>query len=61
MQNILRQQIEKIVKLTDEELDFALSHFTERTYKKHQYVVQAGAPVPNDHFIAKGFTEIIFL
>jgi CRP-like cAMP-binding protein len=60
MQNILRTQIEKIVKLTDEEFDFALSHFTEKTFKKHQYVVQAGGPAPNDHFVVKGLLKSFY-
>lgn len=57
MEELLRQQIEKIVQLTDEEFRFALSHFTYRAYKKHQYVVQAGDPAPNDHFVIKGLLK----
>jgi len=61
MEEILRAQIEKIVKLTDEEFSFALSHFTARTFRKHQYVVQAGDPAPNDHFIVKGLLKSFYL
>ncbi|WP_158800154.1 Crp/Fnr family transcriptional regulator [Pedobacter sp. L105] len=61
MEDILRQQIEKIVKLTDEEFSFVLSHFTARTYRKHQYVVQAGDPAPNDHFVVKGLLKSFYI
>ena len=61
MEDILRRQIEKIIKLTDEEFRFVLSHFTARTYRKHQYVVQAGDPAPNDHFVVKGLLKSFYI
>ena len=61
MEAILRAQIEKIVKLTDEEFSFVLTHFTARTYKKHQYVVQANNPAPNDHFVVKGLLKSSYI
>jgi len=61
MEETLRQQIEKIVKLTDEEFQFVLSHFTPRTLLKHQYLVQAGSPAPNDHFVVKGLLKSFYL
>tara|TARA_R100000935_G_scaffold29067_1_gene49392 strand:+ start:346 stop:987 length:642 start_codon:yes stop_codon:yes gene_type:complete len=54
MRSLLRGQIEAIVKLTDEEFQFVLTHFETSIYKKHQYVVQANHLAPNDHFVAKG-------
>jgi CRP-like cAMP-binding protein len=61
MENLLRQQIEKIVKLTDEEFAFVLTHFTHRAFKKHQYVVQAGSAAPNDYFVLKGLLKSFYL
>jgi CRP-like cAMP-binding protein len=61
MEDVLRKQIEKIVKLTDEEFCFVLSHFTARTLKKHQYLVQAGDPAPNDHFVVKGLLRSFYI
>ncbi|WP_345954801.1 Crp/Fnr family transcriptional regulator [Mucilaginibacter sp. PAMB04168] len=58
---ILRQQIEKIVKLTDDEFHFVLSHFSAKSFKKHQYVVQAGYAAPNDHFVVKGLLRSFYL
>lgn len=61
MEEILRRQIEKIVKLTDEEFSMVLTYFTPRTYKKYQYVVQAGSPAPNDHFVVKGLLKSFYI
>jgi len=60
MEEVLRAQIEKIVKLTDEEFKFVLTFFTFRSYKKHQYVVQAGDSAPNDHFVVKGLLKSFY-
>jgi CRP-like cAMP-binding protein len=60
MEEILRKQIEKIVKLTDEEFQFVLTHFSWRSYRKHQYVVQAGDTAPNDHFVVKGLLKSFY-
>lgn len=61
MEEILRKQIEKIVKLTDEEFSFVLTHFTARSFRKHQYVVQAGDAAPNDHFVVKGLLKSFYI
>jgi CRP-like cAMP-binding protein len=61
MEEILREQIEKIVKLTDEEFSFVLTHFTSRAFRKHQYLVQAGDPAPNDHFVIKGLLRSFYI
>jgi CRP-like cAMP-binding protein len=61
MEDVLRKQIEEIVKLTDDEFRFVMSHFTARTLKKHQYLVQAGDPAPNDHFVVKGLLRSFYI
>lgn len=61
MEEILRRQIQKIVPLTDEEFEFVISHFSSRFYKKHQYVVQAGDPAPNDHFVVQGLLRSFYI
>lgn len=38
--SFLRQQIEKIVILTNDEFRFVMTRFTARSFKKHPYVVQ---------------------
>ncbi|MGZ3871803.1 MAG: Crp/Fnr family transcriptional regulator [Mucilaginibacter sp.] len=61
VQDILRTQIEKIVKLTDGEFESVLTYFSLKTFKKHQYVLQAGNPAPNDHFVVKGLLKSFYL
>ncbi len=53
----LRQHIEKIVALTDQEFDWVLSHFTTKTLKKHQYLVQEGDEVTQDYFVLDGLLK----
>ena len=57
MSKELRQHIEKIISLTDDEFNFVLSHFTAKKFKKHQYIIQAGDFAPNDHFIVRGLLK----
>ena len=54
MSQILRQQIEKIIQLTDPEFDYVLGHFAAKKFKKNQFVVQEGQVVENDFFILSG-------
>lgn len=61
IENILKAQIETIVKLTDEEFHFVLGYFEPKNYKKNQFVVQAGSPAPLDHFVAKGLLRSYFM
>ena len=53
----LRQQIEAIIDLTDEEFEYILSHFTYRKFLKHQYVVQEGDYVKYDYFVLSGLLK----
>jgi len=61
MEDVLRKQIERIVKLSDDEFRFVLSHFVLKSFKKHQYIVQAGSPAPNDHFVVKGLLKSFYV
>lgn len=54
MAHMLRQHIEKIISLSDAEFEYVLQHFVPRSFKKHQFMVQEGEPVPNDFFILQG-------
>lgn len=46
-----------ITPFSDAEFEYVLSHFTPRSFKKHQYLVQEGNAVPNDHFVVKGLLK----
>jgi CRP-like cAMP-binding protein len=61
MEEALRNQIEKIVKLSDEEFAAVLTYFTVKRFKKHQYVLQAGNLAPNDHFVVKGLLKSFYV
>lgn len=54
VKQVLRQQIEKISPLTDEEFEYVWSHFIYKKYKKHQFVIQEGQHVDYDYFIVSG-------
>jgi len=58
MSNKLRQQIEEIVSLTDEEFAFVSSHFQPKKFKKHQIVIHEGDYVSYDFFVAKGLMKV---
>ena len=54
MSQLLRQQIEKIVPLSDTEFDQILSYFSYKKFKKHQFVLQEGQSAVYDYFILSG-------
>lgn len=56
----LREHIEKIVSLTDDEFAFVLSHFTSKKYKKHQFLIQEGEPVPYAYFVVSGLLKLVY-
>ena len=54
MPHPLREQIEKLTPLTDEEFEYILSHFTLKKLKKHQFLIQESDAVLNDFYVLKG-------
>ena len=40
MQTKLREHIEKIIPLTNDEFSFISEHFSTRKFKKHQFIIQ---------------------
>lgn len=57
MSSQLREHIEKIVSLTDDEFEYVLSHFVIKKYKKHQFLIQEGEPVNYDFFVVSGLVK----
>lgn len=57
MKTKLRQQIEEVVSLTDEEFEYVLTHFEQKAFKKHQLIIQQGDHVQYDYFVAKGLMK----
>lgn len=60
MQQKLREHIEKIVPLTDEEFTFVLAHFTSKRFKKHQFLIQEGDPVKYYYFVVSGLLKLVY-
>lgn len=54
MSHLLRNHIETIVKLSDEEFDYIHSHFVPKKIRKHAFLVQEGNDVPNEYFVMIG-------
>ncbi|WP_207427617.1 Crp/Fnr family transcriptional regulator [Pedobacter sp. SYSU D00535] len=61
MTHPLRQHIEEIISLTDEEFDFILSHFELVRKRKHQYIVQEGEIVNKEYWVIKGCLKTFFI
>lgn len=60
MQEKLRQHIEKIVPLTDEEFTFVLSRFTAKSAKKKSFLFQTGERVRHSYFVVSGLLTLIY-
>ncbi|PAM91731.1 Crp/Fnr family transcriptional regulator [Flavobacterium sp. IR1] len=60
MQANLREHIEKLIPLTDEEFAFINSHFTSRKFKKHQFIIQEGDAVQYSYFIISGLLKLVY-
>ncbi|MEZ0129440.1 Crp/Fnr family transcriptional regulator, partial [Flavobacterium sp. LBUM151] len=60
MQANLREHIEKIIPLTDDEFAFVASHFTTKKFKKHQFLIQEGDPVKYSYFVISGLLKLVY-
>lgn len=59
MQKILREHIEKIVPLTDDEFAFVCDHFTIKNYKKREFLIQEGGSVKYTYFVVSGLLMLV--
>ncbi len=57
----LRQHIEEIIDLTDQEFDFILNHFEKVSKRKHQYLLQEGDIANKEYWIVKGCLKSYFI
>ncbi|MBC8154115.1 MAG: Crp/Fnr family transcriptional regulator [Bacteroidetes bacterium] len=60
MQQKLKEHIGKIVPLTEDEFAFVLAHFTQKTFKKHQSLIQEGEPVKHVYFVVSGLLKLVY-
>ena len=56
---LLRQHIEKIIPLTDEEFDFVSSYFSVQEFQKKQYIFRQQERVSYVYFILSGLTMLV--
>ena len=54
MHTLLRQQIERITPLTDDEFTYINQHFRTKKLRKHQFLIQEGELVDFDYYVVKG-------
>lgn len=57
----LRQHIEAITLLTDQEFDYVKSFFTVKKVRKHQYLLQEGEPVLHEYVVLSGIFRMFYL
>lgn len=60
MHNILREHIQKIVPLSDDEFAFVATHFTTKKFRKHQFLIQEGEPVKYHYFVVSGLLKLVY-
>ena len=60
MNHPLKQHIEELIELTDEEFSFILSHFKTINKRKHQYLLQEGEVADREYWIIKGCIKSYF-
>jgi len=60
MKNKLREHIEKIVPLSDEEFAFILPHFVIKKFMKHQFLIQEREPANYHYFVLSGLLKLVY-
>jgi CRP-like cAMP-binding protein len=61
MQEILRKQIETIVKITDDEFDLIKTYFTEKHFNKKEFVFIQGDYIDSCYFVVSGLMKLVFV
>lgn len=61
MLNILKQHIERIIKLDDNEFEIIKPFFNTHKFRKRQFIIQENQPVLNVYFVSKGLLKSGFV
>ncbi len=56
----LKKHIEEITPISDAEYEYIFSHFKKKKLRKHQFLIQEGNNVLNDHFVIKGLLKAYY-
>ncbi|AHJ95660.1 Crp/Fnr family transcriptional regulator [Hymenobacter swuensis] len=59
MQQQLREHLEQIVSLTDEEFALVQAQFTSRQVRKHQFLIREGEQVREMYFVVTGLLKLV--
>lgn len=60
MEKLLRAHIEKIIKLTDEEFDYVMPHFSLQNFKKRDFLIKEGEKVKYIFWVLSGLLKLDF-
>lgn len=60
MKEKLKNNIEKIIPLTDDEYAFVLSHFSFESFKKNAFLIQKGERVKHCYFVVSGLLKLVY-
>ena len=58
---ILKQYVSRFVSLTDEQIDYFVSHFKEHSFKKGQVIISEGDKVEKEYFVLCGCLKAFFI
>ena len=58
---MLKQNVAKFVTLTEDQLDYFLSHLHEHSFKKGQVLLSEGARVDKEYFVLSGCLKAFFI
>ncbi|HEV3324443.1 MAG TPA: Crp/Fnr family transcriptional regulator [Puia sp.] len=58
---ILKQHVSRFVSLTEEEIDYFVSHFEEHSFRKGQMVIGEGDRVEREYFVLTGCLKAFFI
>lgn len=60
MRKRLRQHIEEIMPLTDDEFAFVASHFSVQHFKKHEFPIRQGQDAAYTYFVVSGLLKLVY-
>ncbi|WP_179375959.1 Crp/Fnr family transcriptional regulator [Winogradskyella wichelsiae] len=60
MKEKLKEHIENLIPLTDEEFSFILSHVSFEKYKKNDFIIQEGENVKNCYLVVNGLLKLVY-
>ncbi len=60
MKERLKEHIEKVIPLTDDEFLLVLSYFSFENSRKNEFLIQQGEPVEHCYFVVSGLLKLIY-